>query len=94
MSSVTPSLPRELVLAILEPVARRWRDDNPRWVVSLQLISHAVRATLLPIIYRVFATDEFMLRDPIAHRWILPTGGRTFLSSLICKPAAAPVPRR
>jgi len=67
----TINLPLELVLVILESAARTWIDVHPRWTASLQLISHAARAAIEPIIYRVFIVQGDPRRDSVGDLILL-----------------------
>ena len=86
------TLPMELVLRILDAVALNCRDSCPARAVSLSLVSRAVRASVLPIIYDVLVL-RIQSHDNDVGGWDdrgFDSVRVAFLSWLLCNPFAPP----
>jgi len=86
------TLPMELVLRILDSLALVSRDWHPAYAFSLSLVSRAVRASILPLLYEVLVLNAKESTDTVVG-W----DGRNydhpavaFLSWLLCNPTAPP----
>ena len=88
-----PILPVELLIPMFDQAARVHRGNHLVWSLSLSLVSHAVRKSILPLVYEQLVIDVHDSKRRPCSGWdasahIHPQ--LAFLSWLINDPTAAP----